>query len=86
MTNENDDNRPLSDLELEAVSGAGRWVPPTHGNWWVWKQDTTKVTGTPAAFRGGGDISSGIIRSEVINGKRHFYKFDGKKEHLVGIR
>lgn len=33
MTNENDDNRPLSDLELEAVSGAGRWVPPTHGNW-----------------------------------------------------
>lgn len=78
---------PLTDDELEAASGgAGQWVAPSKGHWWVWKEESSSFSGNGSSFHAQASSSSSTVRSAVIDGKTHFYKFDGTKEHLVGVR
>lgn len=87
MTAQNPNSLRLSDEDLEMASGGtGQWVQPSKGTWWVWKQETQSFAGDASSFHSQVSSSSGTVRSEVIDGKTHFYKFDGTKEHLVGVR
>lgn len=87
MTKQDLNNIALTDEELEAASGgAGQWVAPSRGQWWVWKESQSSATGNPADLHATSSSSTGTVRSELIDGKRHFIKFDGTKEITVGIR
>jgi hypothetical protein len=87
MTNQDLNNIALTDEELEAASGgAGQWVAPSRGQWWVWKESQSSASGNPADLHATSSSGTGTVRSELIDGKRNFYKFDGTKEVLVGTR
>ena len=87
MTKHDLNNIALTDEELEAAAGgAGQWVPPSRGQWWVWKESQSSFTGNPANFHATAGSGSGNVRSEMIDGKRHFIRFDGTKEVTVAIR
>lgn len=87
MTMQDKSSFQLTDEELEAANGgAGQWVAPSKGQWWVWKEESSSFSGNSASFQGHSTSSSSTVRNAVIDGKTHFYKFDGTKEHLVGVR
>lgn len=87
MTKQNLNNIALTDEELEAAAGgAGQWVAPSQGNWWVWKESQSSASGNASSFHQQSSSSTSTVRSELIEGKRHFIKFDGTKEITVGIR
>lgn len=81
------DSVQLTDDELENASGgAGQWTAPSKGNWWVWKESNSSSSVGPNGVHISSSSSQSTVRSTVIDGKTHFYKFDGQKEHLVGVR
>jgi hypothetical protein len=87
MTKQDLNNIALTDEELEgAAGGAGQWVAPSRGSWWVWKESQSSASGNPGAFHAQSSSSTSTVRSEVVGGKTNFYKFDGNKEVLVGTR
>ncbi len=87
MTKQDLNNIALTDEELEAAAGgAGQWVAPTRGQWWVWQVNQSSASGNPAALSASAEQKNGTTRCEVSDGKSHYYKFDGSKEVLVGIR
>ncbi|MGO4403407.1 hypothetical protein AB4Z10_03975 [Bosea sp. RAF48] len=87
MTKQDLNNIALTDEELEAAAGgAGQWVAPSRGSWWVWKESASSVSGDASSFHQQSSSSTGTVRSELAGGKTNFYKFDGTKEILVGSR
>jgi hypothetical protein len=87
MSTQDINNIALTDDELEgAAGGAGQWVASSRGQGWVWQESQSSVSGNASAFHASASSSTSSVRSELVDGKRHFYKFDGSKEILVGIR
>lgn len=87
MTNRN--NRALSEMELEAVSGGGQWVaPPPNGKWWIWKPDPVAAFNPvgKSSFHHKVDHTTGSnIRTQVVGGKTHLIRYDGKAEQVVKV-
>ena len=60
MTKQDLNNIALTDEELEAASGgAGQWVAPSRGQWWVWKESQSSATGNPADLHATSSSSTG---------------------------
>lgn len=77
----------LTDEELEAAAGgAGKWVPPTRGQWWVWQESHSSVNGNSAGLHAQSGSSGSITRRDTVNGQSQYVRFDGNKEIVVGIR
>lgn len=87
MTKQDLNSIALTDEELEgAAGGAGQWVPPTKGQWWVWKEASSSFSGNSAGFDQHSSSGTSIVRSEMVGGKTYYYKHDGTKEILAGVR
>lgn len=87
MTKQDLNSVQLTDDELEnACGGAGAWTQTANGKGWMWKEHDASFSGNAANFTSHASGGASSTRREVIDGKSHYYKFDGTKEILVGIR
>jgi hypothetical protein len=79
-------NFEVTDAELEQASGgAGQWMQGKSGGWMWHSQDVTG-SASPHSANVSTNGGSSSVRMELIDGKQHYFKFDGKAERLHAVR